>query len=102
MEAEGVQQLTSSGTDTLIQLTKTVQELSRQVESLKRSEISTSNNNKPLVNTGASGSTARGDNPLVCWGCRQPGHRRKECPTNPWPKVTKTKADQGNEGPLQQ
>lgn len=22
--------------------------------------------------------------PLQCWGCQQPGHRRSNCPTNPW------------------
>lgn len=22
--------------------------------------------------------------PQVCWGCGQPGHNRRECPTNPW------------------
>ena len=101
-ETEGVQQLTTQGTDTLLQLTKTVAELSKQVESLKRSETGPSVANRGPTGTTTSGNPPRRNNRLVCWGCQQPGHRRQECPINPWEQVKQTKADQGNEGPLQQ
>jgi len=65
-------QVKSADTDLITSLTKMVQMLAEKVERM-------SERTKP---SGATKPDGRGEG---CWGCKQPGHVRKDCEVNPWP-----------------
>lgn len=77
---EQVRQVTTDGAD-IQTITKAVEALTKELSELK--------NKLDKSERGSRSKGGRSGRPPQkqdgCWGCKQTGHIRKECPTNPWP-----------------
>ena len=77
---EQVRQVTTDGAD-IQTITKAVEALTKELSELK--------NKLDKSERGSHSKGGRSGRPPQkqdgCWGCKQTGHIRKECPTNPWP-----------------
>ena len=95
-----VQAVSSPRSECWDTLTKTVMRLAEQVQKLA-SWQATQSAGTPHQSQPAPSIENR-VSPPVCWGCHQPGHTRRRCPSNPWPKVEKAAQVPGNDqGPQQ-
>ena len=83
--------------DTLDNLAKMVQELSKSVAGLQKENLELRQSGRAGRKTGDKKSN------LVCWRCQKEGQQRKDCRTHPWPKIETKEAGQGNgDSPQQQ
>ena len=77
-EDEEEDRVAPANLDVMASLLKTMEQLTAQVAKLQQ------------------GAVPKKDEAQKCWGCKKPGHTRKECSTHPWPQKSTTQTGNGD------